>query len=112
MEARMDETEEGLMQAFRDGDADAFAALYKHHKTAVFSYLRLHAFGAEAEALHVATWKRFVDARDEPLGDGGVPERLFRIAHGLVVEAAAQSPTWDQVEQREIAAAEDRLRDI
>jgi RNA polymerase sigma-70 factor (ECF subfamily) len=107
----IDDTE--LMQAFCAGDAEAFTELYLRHRTAVFSYLRLHALGAGAEALFRATWTRVVDTREQALGTGGFAERLFRIAHGLVLEAAEQgAPVWDEIEQREIAVAEDRLRDI
>src|SRR5688572_10421809 len=107
-----DDTE--LFQQFCAGDAEAFTELYLRHRTPLFSYLRLHALGADAEALYRATWIELIDTRDEALGAGGVVERLFRIAHAQVVEASGQgaTPPWDEVEQREIAAAEDRLRDI
>jgi RNA polymerase sigma-70 factor (ECF subfamily) len=109
----IDHDDAELMQMFCDGDAEAFTELYLRHRTPLFSYLRLHALGADAEALYTTAWKRLIDSRAEPLNSGGFAERLFRIAHGLVIEAAGvATPPWDEVEQREIAAAEDRLRDI
>jgi DNA-directed RNA polymerase specialized sigma24 family protein len=116
MEKRFTDADDSeLFRQFRAGDAEAFTELYLRHRTPLFSYLRLHALGADAEALYRATWIKLIDTRDdEELGPGGVVERLFRIAHAQVVEASGQgaTPPWDAVEQREIAAAEDRLRDI
>lgn len=114
MDKRYHDTDDAeLLQSFCDGDAEAFTELYLRHRTAVFSYLRLHALGADTEALYRATWVRLIDTRDEPLGTGGFIERLFRIAHGLVSEATRDgTPAWGDVEPREIAAAEDLLRDI
>ncbi|MDQ5880073.1 MAG: hypothetical protein QG638_2810, partial [Pseudomonadota bacterium] len=39
-------TDEGLMLAYRDGDADAFAVLYGRHRTRLFRYL-VHQCGDE-----------------------------------------------------------------
>lgn len=109
----MDMTDEELLEAYCGGDADAFAVLYVRHRTAVFSYLKLHAIDTDADALYQATWTRLIDSREEPLGAGGVAARLFRIAHGLVAEARQQGELpWGDIEPRELAAAEERLRDI
>lgn len=114
MEAHMELSDEDLLLQYCDGDAAAFATLYARQRTAVYSFLRLNAIGLDADALFDATWRRFVDLRQEPLGTGGVAARLFRIAQGLVADArAAGAPAdWTEVERQEIAAAEDRLRDI
>ena len=114
MDKRYHDTDDAeLLQRYCDGDAEAFTELYLRHRTPLFSYLRLHALGTEAEALYRAAWMKAIDTREEPLGSGGFVERLFRIAHGLVSEAAREgAPAWGDVEPRELAAAEDRLRDI
>lgn len=114
MDARYkDADDQELLAAYCEGDAAAFEALYARHRIAVYSFLRLHAAGSDADALFDATWRRFVDRREDPLATGGVAARLYRIAHELILEARTDgAPAWESLEARELAATEERLRDI
>ncbi|MDQ5903936.1 MAG: hypothetical protein QG672_1529 [Pseudomonadota bacterium] len=80
-------TDEGLMLAYRDGDADAFAVLYGRHRTRLFRYL-VHQCGDEklAEELYQDIWLRVVNARAEYEPLAKFSTWLFRIAHHRLID--------------------------
>lgn len=82
-----DWNDERLMLAYRDGDGDAFEALYRRHRGALHRYLA-HQCGnpALAEELYQDIWIKIVNARAdyEPLARFST--WLFRIAHHRLLD--------------------------
>ena len=84
----MIETDEQLMQRYRDGDVTAFDALYRRYRGPVYRYVqRLSHPGADVESLYQDAWLRVIDARDQWRPDRPFRPWLYRIAHNRVMDA-------------------------
>lgn len=83
----MTQTDEQLMQRYRDGDGGAFDELYQRHRGAVFRYIkRLCRDGTDVEAVFQDTWMRVIHHRDLWHADQPFSPWLFRIAHNRVID--------------------------
>ena len=80
-------SDERLMLAYRDGDADAFGVLYRRYRGSLYRYL-VHQCGnpAFAEELYQDVWTKIVNARAdyEPLAKFST--WIFRIAHHRLID--------------------------
>lgn len=87
-----DWSDERLMLAYRDGDADAFEALYCRHRGALHRYLA-HQCGnsALAEELYQDVWIKVVKARADYQPLAKFSTWLFRIAHHRLIDHYRQS---------------------
>lgn len=80
-------TDEGLMLAYRDGEAGAFDVLYARHRGGVFRYL-LHHCGdrAHAEEMFQDVWMSVIRARSGYEVSARFATWLYRIAHNRLVD--------------------------
>ena len=81
-------TDEMLMLAYRDGDAEAFEALYSRHRARLYPYL-VHQCGqrALADELFQEVWMSVIKARSRYEVTAKFTTWLFRIAHNRVIDA-------------------------
>lgn len=80
-------TDEGLMLAYKAGEASAFEHLYQRYRSRLFRYLAHQCSDAKlAEELYQDIWLRVVNARAdyEPLAKFST--WLFRIAHHRLID--------------------------
>lgn len=80
-------TDEGLMLAYKAGEAPAFEALYQRYRTRLYRYLSHQCGDAKiADDLYQDIWLRVVNARTdyEPLAKFST--WLFRIAHHRLID--------------------------
>jgi RNA polymerase sigma-70 factor (ECF subfamily) len=83
----MEATDEGLMAAYRDGDASAFDALYARHRAPLFRYvLRGVRSRALAEELYQDIWMRVIEARRRYSPTAKFTTWLYTIAHNRLVD--------------------------
>jgi RNA polymerase sigma factor (sigma-70 family) len=105
-------TDEALMRAYGDGDADAFEALYARHKAATYRYFLRHAGGhaATAEELHQDLWLKVVGARRRYEAQAKFSTWLYTLArhrmvdhwrsrHGVSLASLEDEDTAAQVEE-------------
>ena len=80
-------TDEGLMLAYRDGDAAAFEALYARHRTRLYRYLAHQCGDARlAEELYQDIWLRVINARADYEVSAKFSTWLYRIAHHRLID--------------------------
>ena len=97
-------TDEGLMLAYRDGDAAAFEVLYARHRTRLYRYLAHQCGDARlAEELYQDIWLRVVNARADYEVSAKFTTWLFRIAHHRLIDhyrryAREQLRQWDDAD--------------
>lgn len=94
-------SDEGLMLAYRDGDAAAFDLLYARHRSRLYRYL-VHQCGnaGVADELYQDIWLRVVDARTGYVASAKFTTWLFRIAHHRLIDhyrrhARDQARLWE-----------------
>jgi RNA polymerase sigma-70 factor, ECF subfamily len=76
-----------LMLRYRDGDADAFAALYSRHKGPLYRYLLRQARNAGAAAdLFQEVWSRLIATRSRYEPRAKFATYLFHIAHNCSID--------------------------
>jgi RNA polymerase sigma-70 factor, ECF subfamily len=76
-----------LMVRYRDGDADAFAALYARHKGPLYRYLLRQVRNAGAAAdLFQDVWSRLIATRGRYEARAKFATYLFRIAHNCTMD--------------------------
>jgi RNA polymerase sigma-70 factor (ECF subfamily) len=76
-----------LMLRYRDGDTDAFSALYARHKGPLYRYLLRQVRNAGAAAdLFQEVWSRLVASRDRYEARAKFATYLFHIAHNCTVD--------------------------
>jgi len=99
----MEASDEELMLAYRDGNAEAFDALYARHRGALFRYvLRGVKMRAVAEELYQDIWIRVIEARRRYSPSARFTTWLYTIAHNRLVDH------WRRKELRvALAEAED-----
>jgi len=80
-------TDEQLMLAFRDGDADAFDQLYARYRAPLYRYvLRLCNDPSAVEELYQDVWLRVVRSRTQWRQEASFRPWLFGIAHNRVTD--------------------------
>ncbi|HYD58592.1 MAG TPA: RNA polymerase sigma factor [Burkholderiales bacterium] len=83
----MEATDEGLMAAYRDGDAAAFDVLYARHRGPLYRYvLRGVKSAAIAEELYQDIWIRVIEARLGYSPRAKFTTWLYTIAHNRLVD--------------------------
>ena len=84
---REETSDEALMLEYRDGNADAFEALYARHKGGLFRYCLRHCRerGA-AEETFQDVWIRVIGARQRYEPRAKFTTWLYRIAHNRVID--------------------------
>lgn len=92
-------TDEGLMLAYKNGDAAAFEVLYGRWRRQLFRYL-VHQCGQDgaSDELFQDVWLRVVNARQQYEASAPFHAWLFRIAHNRLVDywrATNRSPIQD-----------------
>jgi RNA polymerase sigma-70 factor, ECF subfamily len=86
MESTVDENAM-LMLRYRDGDADAFLALYARHKGPLYRYLLRHVRNAVVAAdLFQEVWSRLVATRSRYEARAKFATYLFHIAHNCTID--------------------------
>ena len=121
-----DDADETLMLRYRNGDADAFAALYARHKGALYRYLlRQCGQPALAEELFQDVWLKLIAARTGYTVQARFTTYLYRLAHnrlidhyrassrGLPLSYAEDCPEWTEVpapDENQPEAQDDRRR--
>jgi len=81
------ETDEELMQRYRDGDARAFEILYARHKGPVYRYiLRQCGVAAQAEELFQDVWMNLIRARRRYQPRARFTTWLYTLAHHRVID--------------------------
>lgn len=80
-------SDEALMLAYRNGDAEAFRPLYARHRGGLYRYLlRQCGSAAIAEELFQDVWLNVVRARLRYSPDARFATYLYRIAHNRLVD--------------------------
>ena len=100
-------TDEGLMLAYKDGDAAAFEVLYGRWRRRLFRYLA-HQCGQDGacDELFQDIWLRVVNARQQYEVSAPFHAWLFRIAHNRLVDywrATNRSPIQEMSGQEDEA---------
>lgn len=93
----VERSDEALMLAYRDGDAQAFEFLYQRHRSRLHRWLT-HQCGSAgiAEELYQDIWLKVINARDGYEVSAKFTTWLFRIAHNRLVDhwrASGRAPT-------------------
>jgi RNA polymerase sigma-70 factor (ECF subfamily) len=80
-------TDETLMLAYRDGDAQAFDALYARHRSRLYRYL-LHQCGRreQADEMFQEVWMSVIRSRGSYEVSAKFATWLYRIAHNRLVD--------------------------
>jgi RNA polymerase sigma-70 factor (ECF subfamily) len=82
-----------LMLRYRDGDADAFSALYARHKGPLYRYLLRQVRNAGAAAdLFQEVWSRLVATRGRYEARAKFATYLFHIAHNCAIDFFRRDP--------------------
>jgi RNA polymerase sigma-70 factor (ECF subfamily) len=100
----MEDSDEQLMSAYRDGSAEAFDLLYMRHKGPLFRYVLRGIRGRNrslAEELYQEIWIRVIEARRRYAATARFTTWLYTIAHNRLVDH------WRHKELAEAPAAED-----
>jgi RNA polymerase sigma factor (sigma-70 family) len=82
------EPDEALLEAWRNGDTRAGAALFHRHFSAMSRFFRNKLGDGHADDLIQATFLACVEARDRFTGEGSFRSYLFGIAYNLLREHA------------------------
>jgi RNA polymerase sigma-70 factor, ECF subfamily len=95
-----------LMLRYRDGDADAFAALYARHKGPLYRYLLRQVRNAGAAAdLFQDVWSRLVATRGRYEARAKFATYLFHIAHNCTIDFFRRDRTMRQAARSDEADA-------
>lgn len=114
MQARyQDMTDEELMQAYCQGDALAFDALYARHEGALFRFVRRvlgHSLAAQADEVFQDCWLRVVKHRERFSPDAGKWKTwAYSIAHHLALDRLRTSGRELSVDGDEAHSGSERL---
>lgn len=92
----VERSDEALMLAYRDGDAQAFELLYQRHRSRLYRWLTQQCGSpAAAEELYQDIWLKVINAREGYEVSAKFTTWLYRIAHNRLVDhwrAAARTP--------------------
>lgn len=92
----MDDTvsDESLMIRYRDGDAQAFEALYARHKGPLYRYLRRQCESpAYADELFQDVWMKLIGARDRYEVRAKFTTYLYHLAHNRLIDHYRRTKT-------------------
>jgi RNA polymerase sigma-70 factor (ECF subfamily) len=78
-------TDEGLMLAYRDGDATAFDELYARHRGRLYRYFA-HQVPQQADELFQDVWMRVIHARRDYEPSARFTTWMYRIAHNRLMD--------------------------
>jgi RNA polymerase sigma-70 factor, ECF subfamily len=93
-----------LMARYRDGDSDAFSALYARHKGPLYRYLLRQVRNAAAAAdLFQDVWSRLIATRNRYEARAKFATYLFRIAHNCTVDFFRRDVTMRRGERSDDA---------
>ncbi len=82
-----DDPDENLMEQYRDGNAEAFTALYQRNKAALYRYfLRQTHHNSVAEELSQDVWTNIIHSRRSYQVNAKFTTYLFQIAHNRLVD--------------------------
>ncbi len=74
------------MLRYRDGDADAFEALYGRHRGPLYRYFVRQVARAQVDDLFQEVWLRVIRGRDRYRASAPFSAFLYRIAHNVLVD--------------------------
>jgi RNA polymerase sigma-70 factor (ECF subfamily) len=81
-----EQSDEALMLAYADGDADAFDALYERHKGPAYRYFSRQLPEAEANDCFQQLWEKLIGNRDRYRPESAFRRYLFTIAHNVLMD--------------------------
>jgi RNA polymerase sigma-70 factor (ECF subfamily) len=82
-----DNPDENLMEQYRDGNVEAFTALYHRNKTALYRYFLRHTHNnSAAEELSQDVWTNIIRSRSNYQANAKFTTYLFQIAHNRLVD--------------------------
>lgn len=79
-------TDENLMIAYCNGDADAFAELYGRHRSALYRFIRRQCAGAVADELFQDVWTRLIVARRQYQPSAKFSTYLYQVARNRLID--------------------------
>jgi RNA polymerase sigma-70 factor (ECF subfamily) len=79
-------TDETLMIAYCNGDADAFAQLYARHRAALYKFIRRQCVGAVADELFQDVWTRLIVARRQYQPTAKFSTYLYQVARNRLID--------------------------
>ncbi len=81
------ESDESLMQRYRDGDAAAFDELYRRHRPGLYRYfLRQCGSAPLAEELYQDVWMKLIRARERYEVKAKFTTYLYHMAHNRLID--------------------------
>lgn len=81
------ESDESLMQRYRDGDAAAFDELYRRHRPGLYRYFLRHCGSAPlAEELYQDVWIKLIRARERYEVKAKFTTYLYHMAHNRLID--------------------------
>ena len=87
LDSRTDaQSDENLMLAYAEGDADAFDVLYERHKGPLYRYFIRQLSTAEANDCFQILWEKLIGNRDRYRPDSSFRNYLFTIAHNVLMD--------------------------
>lgn len=79
-------TDEALMIAYCNGDADAFAELYGRHRGALYRFIRRQCVDAVADELFQDVWTRLIVARHRYQPSAKFSTYLYQVARNRLID--------------------------
>lgn len=79
-------TDETLMIAYCNGNADAFAELYARHRAALYRFIRRQCVGAVADELFQDVWTRLIVARRQYRPSAKFSTYLYQVARNRLID--------------------------
>lgn len=79
-------TDETLMIAYCNGDADAFAELYARHRAALYRFIRRQCDEAVADELFQDVWTRLIVARRRYQPSAKFSTYLYQVARNRLID--------------------------
>ncbi|HEX9627220.1 MAG TPA: RNA polymerase sigma factor [Acidiferrobacterales bacterium] len=117
-------SDEALMLAYRDGDAQAFERLYRRHRGGIYRYLlRQCRNPADAEELFQDIWMNLIRARARYEPRARFTTYLYQLAHNRLIDhfrrrrpsdpgpepaGEAEPPSWERLPAAEADGPERR----
>ncbi|WP_271408274.1 RNA polymerase sigma factor [Pseudomonas sp. Q1-7] len=87
MNATFTDDDAALLRRYRNGDAEAFGALYARHRLGLYRFLcGLCGDAALAEEIFQETWLNLIRSASEPLGQAGFKTWLYQIARNRLID--------------------------
>ena len=80
------QSDEALMMAYAEGDADAFDVLYERHKGPLYRYFTRQLPESEAHDCFQVLWEKLIGNRDRYRPDSAFRSYLFTIAHNVLMD--------------------------